>query len=862
MPKLTPIMEQYFRIKSQYKDAILFYRIGDFYETFDEDAKIVSKELEIVLTSRQKDEDGNRIPLAGVPYHAVEQYLAKLVKKGYTVAICEQVEDPKLAKGIVKREVVRVVTPGTAMENTILDARANNYICSIYMKEQHAAMAFADLSTAEFFLLQFEEKTDYQNTRNELLRYLPAECILPDFMLELEKLASELKLNAVCKRRHFPEKETAITLVKNQFGDAIPEKNLGEASVCAAGALLEYLAETQKTTRLPFSELRLINRQKTMILDSTTLRNLELVRNIRDGSPKGTLFETLDATVTPLGSRLLKKFLLAPLVDLNEINARLDAVEFFVKNSFVRYELRELLKEIQDLERITTRISCNRCNPRDLIGLKNTLKVIPKIRGLIEKEKLPELVAQLLEDLQPLGEIVELIEKGIVEDPPVLVKDGGIIKNGFSKDVDELRDALSHSKNWIAELEAKERERTGIKNLRIGYNSVFGYYIEVTKSYLSKVPADYIRKQTLANAERYITQELKEKESLILNADEKLKALEYQLFEEIRTKIATHTQTLLKIAGSIAMLDVFSGLAEVAVSSNYTRPKWNTNKEIYMKDLRHAVVERTLPDFIPNDVNIDEKARTIIITGPNMAGKSTYMRQIAIAMLMAQIGSFVPASYANLSIVDRIFTRVGAYDDLAMGQSTFMVEMLEVANILKNATSDSLIILDEIGRGTSTFDGMSLAWAVLEYIHTKIKARTLFATHYHQLTEIADLYQGIQNVHIAVKEANGDVVFLRKVIPGATDKSYGIYVAKIAGVPEGVVNKAREILKKMEEVELSVQNPEKARKRQPRYTQMLLIDTPAPKHPVMLELEKTDPNTITPLDALNLLVKLKKMLES
>lgn len=857
MAKLTPIMEQYFRIKSQYKDAILFYRIGDFYETFDEDAKIVSKELEIVLTSRQKDEDGNKIPLAGVPYHAVEQYLAKLVKKGYTVAICEQVEDPKLAKGIVKREVVRVVTPGTAMETTILDARTNNYISSIYMSNGKAAIALADLSTAEFNLLSFEENESYQNIKNELLRYLPAECILPDFMGELGAKISELKINTVCKQMRFLDRNEAMSLLKTQFEEAQFE----DVEAIAAGSLLKYLQDTQKTEKLPFKELRKINRQKTMLLDATTLRNLEIVRNIRDGSTKGTLLETLDATITALGSRLLKKFLLAPLLDLSEIEAREDVVEYFVKNSFKRYEIRELLKEIQDLERITTRISCNRCNPRDFIGLKNTLKIIPKLRAIFNEERLPELLQKIVEKLQPMDEIVELIERGIVDDPPVLVRDGGIIKPGFSKEVDEIRAIVSNSKNWIAELEARERERTGIKNLRIGYNSVFGYYIEVTKSYLSKVPQDYIRKQTLANAERFITQELKEKEALILNADEKLKALEYQLFEEIRTKISEKTDVLLEIASGIALLDVFAALAEVAVTYKYTRPKWNQNREIYIRELRHAVVERTMSGFIPNDVNISEKNRTIIITGPNMAGKSTYMRQIALAVLMAQIGAFVPASYASLSIVDRIFTRVGAYDDLAMGQSTFMVEMLEVANILKNATSDSLIILDEIGRGTSTFDGMSLAWAVLEYIHTKIKARTLFATHYHQLTEIADIYPGIQNLHVAVKEANGEVVFLRKVIPGATDKSYGIYVAKIAGVPEVVVNKAKEILKKMEEVELSVQNPERAKRRQPRYTQMLLIDAPAPKHPVLIELEKIDPNTITPLEALNLLVKLKKIAE-
>ncbi|MCX8174246.1 MAG: DNA mismatch repair protein MutS [Thermoplasmata archaeon] len=855
MPKLTPIMEQYFRIKSQYKDALLFYRIGDFYETFDEDAKIVSRELEIVLTSRQKDEEGNRIPLAGVPYHALEPYLAKLVKKGYTVAICEQVEDPKLAKGIVKREVVRVVTPGTALETNILDAKANNYICSIYLGDGSAAMALADLSTGEFYLLHFEENEELQNIKNELLRYLPAECILPDFLPELRAKISDLKINAVSKQIRFPEKEEALKILNTQFGTV----DLMDLETLAAGALLKYLSETQKTAKLPFSSIIKINRQKTMILDSTTLRNLEIVRNIRDGTAKGTVLDALDATVTAIGSRMLKKFLLAPLLDLQEIEARLDAVEFFVKNSFKRYELRELLKPVQDLERITTRISCNRCNPRDLIGLKNTLKILPKIQTLFGTENLPEILQKTAGNLLPMDEIVDMIERGIVDEPPVLVKEGGIIKPGFSKEVDDIRAAVSSSKQWIAELEARERERTGIKNLRIGYNSVFGYYIEVTKSYLSKVPEDYIRKQTLANAERFITRELKEKESLILNADERLKALEYQLFEEIRAKISEKTDDLLKIAGALATLDVFAALAEVAVNYKYTRPKWNQDREIYIRDLRHAVVERTLPEFIPNDVNITEKNRTIIITGPNMAGKSTYMRQIAVAMLMAQIGSFIPASYASLSTVDRIFTRVGAYDDLAMGQSTFMVEMLEVANILKNATRDSLIILDEIGRGTSTFDGMSLAWAVLEYIHTKIKARTLFATHYHQVTEIADLYQGIQNVHIAVKEVGGEVAFLRKVVPGATDRSYGIYVAKIAGVPEQVIGKAREILKKMEEVELSVQNPEKVKKRQPRYTQMLLIDTPPPKHPALVELEKIDINTLTPVEAFNILVKLKKM---
>jgi len=858
MGKLTPIMEQYFRIKENYKDAILFYRIGDFYETFDEDAKIVSKELEIVLTSRQKDEDGNRIPLAGVPYHAVEQYLAKLVKKGYKVAICEQVEDPKLAKGIVKREVVRVVTPGTAMESTILEARANNYLCSIYIQAKDVSMAFAELSTGEFFVFSFAVDEDYSNIKNEIVRYRPVECIVPDFLQEIHTEIEKLKTGTIVHTRHFPDKESALKAISTQFRTVALTN---EVDIVNAGALLEYLFETQKNTKLPFTELRILPREKYMILDTTTLRNLEVVRNIRDGTEKGTVFECLDFTKTSQGSRLLRKFLLAPLLDEAEIEKRLDAVDFFVKNSFLRYELRELLKNTQDLQRISTRISCNRCNPRDLIALKNTLRMLPRIKALLEKETMPEFVSKQTGKMSTMEDIAELIERAIVDDPPVLLKDGGIIRSGYSKEVDEIKQGLTEGKDWIAQMEAKERERTGIKNLRIGYNTVFGYYIEITKSYLSKVPSDYIRKQTLTNAERYITQELKEKEKLILHADERLKELEYQIFEEIRSKIAERCNALLDTADAIAHIDVFSALAEVAVQYKYTRPKFNRNREIFIRDLRHAVVERSIPEFIPNDVNLTENTRTIIITGPNMAGKSTYMREVAIAVLLAQIGSFVPAAYANLSVIDRIFTRVGAYDDLAMGQSTFMVEMLEVANILKNATRDSLVILDEIGRGTSTFDGLSIAWAVLEYIHTKLRSRTLFATHYHQLTEIAEKYEGIQNVHIAVREANGEVVFLRKVIPGATDRSYGIYVAKLAGVPDAVITKAHEILRKIEDVELSVVS-ERQKKKGVRYTQMLLIDTPAPKHPVLAEIEKIDINTLTPLDAFSKIVALKKMLES
>ncbi|MGC9060803.1 MAG: DNA mismatch repair protein MutS, partial [Thermoplasmata archaeon] len=497
MGKLTPIMEQYFRIKEQYKDAILFYRIGDFYETFDEDAKIVSKELEIVLTSRQKDEEGNRIPLAGVPYHAVEQYLAKLVKKGYTVAICEQVEDPKLAKGIVKREVVRVVTPGTAMEPALLDAKTNNYLCSIYILANNAAMAFADLSTGEFFVISFEENGDYQNIKTEFMRYRPVECIIPEFLRELATEITELKTGAYLKPWKFPDRDEGKKILSTHF-ESIDLDN--DAQLICVAALYQYLKETQKSSKLPFSEIRRIKRERFMLLDSTTLRNLEVVRNIRDGTEKGTVFETMDFTVTAPGSRLLKKFLLNPLLDQKEIEQRLDAVEFFVKNSLARYELRELLKDTQDMERIATRISCNRCTPRDMIALKNTLKVLPGIQKLLGKEQLPEILTKIIENIKPMDDVVELIEKAIVEDPPVIVKEGGIIREGFSSEVDELRKALTQGKDWIAELEAKERERTGIKNLKIGYNSVFGYYIEVTKSYISKVPESYIRKQTLANA--------------------------------------------------------------------------------------------------------------------------------------------------------------------------------------------------------------------------------------------------------------------------------------------------------------------------------------------------------------------------
>ena len=873
MPELTPAMKQYFDVKKQYPDCIIFFRMGDFYETFGDDAKITSRELDIVLTSRSHGGDGERMPLAGVPYHAIESYLARLVKKGYKVAICEQVEDPKLAKGIVKREVVRVVTPGTVLEPNMLNEKANNYLAAVARDEASGGygIAFADLSTGEFFCTQVE---DVGKLLSELARFKPAECILPPLVAGNETLLNELKRCCEsCMAHSYDEnkfeKDSAYQVLVKHFktasldGFGIENQPLATG---AAGALLSYLKETQKNTLDYVSSIRTYSITDFMILDPTTLRNLEVVRNIRDGSAKGTLLEVLDSTSSAMGSRLLKKWLLQPLIGVSEINGRLDAVSELFGNAVLRSDMREFASRLNDMERLIGRVTYGLANGRDLVALKESLKLVPRVKSLLAgKPASSALLGRLETELDPLPEVVALIEKAIVDEPPVSVREGGMIKDGYRAELDSFREAMKGGRDWMAELEKNERKRTGIKSLKVGYNQVFGYYIEVSRPNLASVPQDYIRKQTLATGERFITPGLKEKEELVLTASEKSIALEYEIFNEVRQTVAEKAARIQLTANALAVLDVLSAFAEVSVSNGYSRPEVGEQNSILVREGRHPVVEKYLPGgFVPNDSLLDcTENQLIILTGPNMAGKSTYMRQVALITLMTQLGCFVPAKYASIGVVDRIFTRVGAFDDLTSGQSTFMVEMTELANILNNATPKSLILLDEIGRGTSTFDGLSIACAVVEYIHThsKLNTKTMFATHYHQLTQLSVSLRKLKNYHIAVKEEKDTVVFLRKVVPGATDRSYGIHVARLAGVPKKIVDRAKQFLAQLEKEELTLDGKTgEAVKRMPRYTQVVLFDSPdhPAQHPVVSELQKLDISTMTPVDALMKLNELQK----
>ena len=855
MEKLTPMMKQYFSIKRQYKDMILFFRMGDFYETFGDDAKIVSKELNIVLTSRNKGK--NAIPLAGIPHHALDAYLGKLLKKGYKVAICEQVEDPKKAKGLVRREVVRVVTPGTVLEDSILSTGENNYLMAIFPERRGYGLAFIDISTGEFFATEVGNDED---VLGEINRNMPKEVVVPNdfnagFLEEVEKNAAITRVED-----WIFDEDRCLEALKEAFSvssvDGLGLRDMPLA-LRASGAVLNYLIETQKTLPAAITKISPYRLGNYMVIDSSAIKGLELVKNIIDGTDRFTLIWVIDRTITPMGSRLMKKWMLKPLVDVEEINRRLDAVEYLVNNPFLRAEIREKLRSIRDIERVMARVVFRSANARDLIALKNSLKVAPDIASCIRGCGV-FLLEDCAENLAVPSEVIDDIESAIVEEPPNTIKEGGIIKDGYNEYLDSLKAKVRESKEWIARLEERERRRTGIKSLKVEYNKVFGYYIEVTKANLHRVPKDYIRKQTLKNAERFITPELKEKESIILSSEEKINALEYEIFCELRDKIASKNDEILRTARAIAILDVLCSLAEVAVTNNYTRPVVDDGDEIVIKDGRHPVLEVIEQNFIPNDATLDCKEnRIIIITGPNMAGKSTYMRQIALIVILAQMGSFVPASYARIGIVDKIFTRIGAHDVLSRGQSTFMVEMVELANILRNATKRSLIILDEVGRGTSTFDGLSIAWAVVEYLHDPrvIGAKTLFATHYHQITEISKHLSGVKNYHVDVREDGKDITFLYKVKPGSTDKSYGIHVARLAGVPTNVVERAAEILRKMEEehrVEV---------KSVPRSTQTTLGLFVAKKSEIEEKIKSIDIMKMTPIEALNTLYELKKRLE-
>jgi DNA mismatch repair protein MutS len=810
-------MRQYRKIKAQYPDAIVLFRMGDFYETFEEDAKIAARVLGIALTKRANGAAAD-VPLAGFPHHALDTYLHKLVRAGYKVAICEQLEDPKLAKGIVKRDVVEVITPGVALTDKLLDNRSNNFVCAIYFKDEKVGFAFADVSTGEFYA----SEVSVNELRNFLDTISPSEILFCKTQKDkVEQAIGDIQIKpALTKLEDWVFKyDYAFETLTNHFqtqslkGFGIDDIELG---VICAGAVMHYLQETQKTKLIHIKKISRYDTGDYMLLDSATKRNLEIAISYLGETTYGTLFSVIDKTQTPMGARLLKKWVLRPLKKIEPIRKRLEVVKELYENSNLRKNLFEILGEIGDVERLISRIAIRshipgttgRANPKDLINLKESLKKIPKIKSLLSNTS-SETLQKIHKLLNPLQEVVDLIENAIVDEPPSTVSDGGVIRDGYNAELDELRFIARSSKEFIANLQQKERERTGIPSLKIDYNSVFGYYIEVTKAHLDKIPEDYIRKQTLVNAERFITPELKEYEEKIFTAEEKISALEAELFNQIREKVSGYTEEIQKNAQLIAMLDCFVSLAEVAVENNYTCPIVDESDVIEIKGGRHPVVEKILPvgeKFVPNDVLLDNgENQILIITGPNMSGKSVFLRQVGLIVLLAQIGSFVPADYARVGIVDRIFTRVGASDNIAGGESTFLVEMHEMANILNNATPKSLILLDEVGRGTSTFDGISIAWAITEYIHENIKAKTIFATHYHELNELAELFPRIKNFKADVKELGDKIIFLHKIVPGYADHSYGIEVAKMAGLPEEVTERAKEILINLEQKELTPQ---------------------------------------------------------
>ena len=878
--ELTPMMKQYMQTKEEYKDCILFYRLGDFYEMFFDDALTASKELEITLTGKNCGLE-ERAPMCGIPYHAVDSYLNRLVSKGYKVAICEQVEDPKTAKGIVKREVIRVVTPGTNLDTQGLDETKNNYImCIVYMADRYG-LSVADVTTGEYLVTELDSQTKLMD---ELYEFMPSEIVCNEAFymsgLDLDDLKNRLHMAIYSLEAWYFDDALCRETLQEHFKVASLE-GIGlsdyECGMIASGALLKYLEETQKNSLSHMSRLTRYATGNYMVLDSATRRNLELVETLREKQKRGSLLWVLDKTKTAMGARTLRKYVEQPLIDKESIVKRLDAVAELKDNAICREEIREYLNPVYDLERLVGKITYQSANPRDLIAFQSSLSMLPSVKCIL-KDMESDLLKEIYEELDPLEELCDLVGRAIQEEPPLAMKEGGIIKDGYNEEVDRLRKAKSEGKNWLADLETKEREKTGIKNLRIRYNKVFGYYLEVTNSFKDLVPDYYTRKQTLANAERYIIPELKELEDTILGAEDKLCALEYELYCEVRNTIAAELTRIQRTAKAVAKLDVIASLALVAERNNYVRPKINEKGVIDIRDGRHPVVEKMIPNdmFIANDTYLDDKKQRIsIITGPNMAGKSTYMRQAALIVLMAQLGSFVPASSANIGLVDRIFTRVGASDDLASGQSTFMVEMNEVANILRNATSKSLLILDEIGRGTSTFDGLSIAWAVVEYISNSklLGAKTLFATHYHELTELEGKISNVNNYCIAVKEKGDDIVFLRKIVKGGADKSYGIQVAKLAGVPDPVINRAKEIVEELVTADITgkvkdiaVQGSETKKKTQKKLdevdlTQFSLFDT-VKDDDVLNELKELDISHMTPMDAMNKLYQLQNKLRN
>ena len=857
----TPMMNQYFRIKEQHRDCLLLFRLGDFYEMFGDDAVIGSKELEITLTSRDKGKK-EKIPLCGVPWHALDSYLPRLLNKGYKVAICEQLEDAKNAKGLVDRGVVRIVTPGTVLEGSALDSRTNNYLMALVERNDGYGMAFVDISTGEFVATEVEGEDAEGKVLTELAQRQPKEVLLPQsfdsarLTRELER--ADMRVTELEDYCFIPE--GAEPLLKRHFKlQSIGGLGLSErlAAASSAGAVLRYLETTQKRSLEFLSKPRFYSISDKLILDQTTLRNLEIVRNVRDASPDNTLVSMLDHTLTPMGSRTLRKWLVEPSMRIGEIEGRLDAVQELVSKTPMRLETGESLGDVRDLERLIARVVHGSANARDLLGVRACLEAIQPLKSSLSNAESQRLI-EISEALVDVSDIVGLVKRSISDDPPVTLKEGGLIKDGFDADLDVLRHTVRDGRKWIANLERSERERTGIKNLKVGFNNVFGYYIEVSKANLKNVPSDYIRKQTLSTGERYVTPELKEREESILAAQERMHTLEYDIFGRVRGEVAEHGEKVRGIASAVSSLDVLRSFAEAAVSYGYSRPVVDEGDSIVLKDSRHPVVERVLGGlFVPNDARLNTGLeRLVILTGPNMAGKSTYLRQIAHIVVMAQAGSFVPAVEARVGLVDRIFTRVGAFDDLSRGQSTFMVEMTELANILNCATSRSLILLDEVGRGTSTFDGLAIAWAVAEHLYEegKVGAKALFATHYHQLTELAESLEGVKNYSMAVKEQDSEVVFLRKVVPGRANKSYGIQVARLAGVPSAVVSRAGEVLNDIEE-----RNAIEVKAGKKVHAQMKFQVGPDElDHDVIKELKKLDLASMTPMEAYVKLGELKR----
>jgi len=855
---LTPMMEQYLKIKEKYKDAILFFRLGDFYEMFYEDAQIAAKELEIALTGKDCGLK-ERAPMAGVPYHASDFYIDKLIKKGYKVAICEQLEDPSKVKGIVKRDVVRIYTPGTIINTKSIDERSNNYLICVFKEKYNYGISAVDVTTGDLYSTQILNCTDERKIYDEIAKYKPSEIIANEYFYRNNKYVKIFKTNNCAVNQYEPpqlSEQDKVNLIINQFNKNLDELNLNNKkyTITSLAMLFNYLKELQKVPLKHINKLSFYEDNSYMVIDSNSLKNLEVLESNKNRSVKGSLLWVLDKTITPMGGRLLKKWLEEPLVDKYMIDLRLDAVEELLKDFKSRSLLKSSLNKIYDLERLSSKIVYQNINAKDFIAIKLSIENLPDIKNILKNFN-SLLFKNIYENFDILDDVYKLIDESIKDDPSLQLKEGNIIKDGYNETVDNLRKASQEGKSWIANLETYEREKTGIKNLKVGYNKVFGYFLEITKSNISQVPERYIRKQTLSNAERYITPELKEIEEKILGAEEKLIELEYNIFNDIREKIELQLIRIQNTAKNIALIDVLLSFAEVSEINNYIKPDIRNDDTIIIKDGRHPVIESILEDsFVSNDIKIDSNEPIMIITGPNMAGKSTYMRQVALIVLMAQIGCFVPASYAQIGIVDKIFTRVGASDDLFSGQSTFMVEMSEVANILKYATDKSLIILDEVGRGTSTYDGMSIAHAVIEYIHENLKTKTLFATHYHELTHLENKMIGVKNYNILVKEMHDDIIFLRKIVPGGADKSYGIQVSKLAGLPDSLIKRAKEILDNLEN-----ENDIKTKNNSYKEMTVTQIDIfTSAKDEIINSIYNCDLNNMTPLQALNYLYALKE----